>query len=442
MAKTVRKLTVFMASPGDLAPARESFRHAVTKFNEDYSSLTGSEFEAVGWEDSPAQTGHRTQAVLNKMLAGSDLFILALHRRWGQSAPDSKYSSYTEEEFYHAVNLYKKGKPPIVLVFFKNVDSASEADPGPELQKVLDFRKQLKDTHQVLPRFFQTEADFGSEVVKHLRLFIEGKLDPATSKRATITLSGSGLEKSEKNRAKQTKALADGEIVPSTSVASRKQQKADLSLAKQQQSDLAMARAAVDAAQAGRLEDARFLFAKATEGTTDTYILEVAADFYRKIGDIESASWLVSRQAALTKDRKIAAMHYIELVPMSVVQTVEEQILVATLANMDPEVAAELKSVYQEALQGNKRQEILLKVMIQSYTAEEILQLTRLLASPAGQSAMQKQPDVLMKTANLYQEEFSRVLFKRHPELAQQVPEAASQDALPQSSTATAGKTP
>jgi hypothetical protein len=59
-----------------------------------------------------------------------DVFILAMHRRWGQEAPDAKpYSSYTEEEFHRAFERWKKkprrGKEqsPEVFVFFKHIAS-------------------------------------------------------------------------------------------------------------------------------------------------------------------------------------------------------------------------------------------------------------------------------------------------------------------------------
>ena len=42
----------------------------------------------------------------------------------------------------------RRGNPqaPEIFVFFKHNDSASMADAGPQLQKVLDFRKSLEES--------------------------------------------------------------------------------------------------------------------------------------------------------------------------------------------------------------------------------------------------------------------------------------------------------
>ena len=39
---------------------------------------------------------------------------------------------------------------PKIFIFFKHVDPPSMADPGPQLEKVLAFRKSLEDSRKVL----------------------------------------------------------------------------------------------------------------------------------------------------------------------------------------------------------------------------------------------------------------------------------------------------
>ena len=77
----------------------------------------------------------------------------------------------------------RRGKPqaPEIFVFFKHIDSASMADPGPQLQKVLDFRKSLVESRQVLSHGFANEAEFKGAVDHHLRAFAKGEL-PSTMK--------------------------------------------------------------------------------------------------------------------------------------------------------------------------------------------------------------------------------------------------------------------
>ena len=115
-----------------------------------------------------------------------------MYRRWGQAAPDAQpYSSYTEEEFHRAFARWQKqrrGKPqaPEIFVFFKHIDSASLADAGPQLQKVLDFRKSLEESRQVLSHGFANEAEFQAEVDRHLRAFAKGELPKADSRREMV----------------------------------------------------------------------------------------------------------------------------------------------------------------------------------------------------------------------------------------------------------------
>jgi len=108
--------------------------------------------------------GRRTQSVINREVDSCDVFVLALHRRWGQEAPDSEYSSYTEEEFHLAWKRFGETGAPEIFVFFKLVDAASIADPGPQLAKVLQFRRSLEETRSVLYRSFEDAEQFGVEV--------------------------------------------------------------------------------------------------------------------------------------------------------------------------------------------------------------------------------------------------------------------------------------
>ncbi|MFM9965137.1 MAG: hypothetical protein ACKV2Q_28395 [Planctomycetaceae bacterium] len=140
-----------------------------------------------------------------------------MYRRWGQAAPDAQpYSSYTEKEFHRAFARWQKkrrGKPqaPEIFVFFKHIDSASRADAGPQLQKVLDFRKSLEETRQVLSHGFANEAEFQAEVDHHLRAFAKGELPPANAPRDKVLLPLTVLAEVQKEKAEKEQALACAE---------------------------------------------------------------------------------------------------------------------------------------------------------------------------------------------------------------------------------------
>lgn len=190
MTKTKKKseqriIKVFIASPGDLAVERAAFKEVIDELNIGFGDGAGVEFEALGWEDTVALVGRRSQGVINLEVDRCDVFILLMHRRWGQDNSDSAYSSYTEEEFHRAYDRWKKDKEPEIFVFFKDIDPASMADAGPQLQKVLDFRKQLEASRQVLYHGFADEIGFKAEVNTHLRAFAKGDLPRVDACRST-----------------------------------------------------------------------------------------------------------------------------------------------------------------------------------------------------------------------------------------------------------------
>jgi len=182
-----KKISVFIASPGDLSLERAKFKEVVDALNKEFASGENVEFEALGWEDILASTGRRTQSVINQDIDRCDIFILCLHRRWGQNAPDTEYSSYTEEEFHRALDRWKKDKSPEIFVFFKQVDPGQEADPGPQLDRVMEFRRQLDESRAVMYRNVGDEEEFGEEVDRHLRAFVRGDL-PSVSHEVVSTL--------------------------------------------------------------------------------------------------------------------------------------------------------------------------------------------------------------------------------------------------------------
>ena len=63
-----RQISVFIASPGDLAPERKVFKDTIDDLNAGFADGAGVEFVPIGWEDVLAETGRRTQGVINREL--------------------------------------------------------------------------------------------------------------------------------------------------------------------------------------------------------------------------------------------------------------------------------------------------------------------------------------------------------------------------------------
>lgn len=286
-----RTVRVFIASPGDLAIERRAFKELVDQLNSGFADGAGVRFEALGWEDTLASTGRRPQSVINSDIDRSDIFVLAMHRRWGQSAPDAEpYSSYTEEEFHRALSKFNKAGSPEIFVFFKNIDTASMADPGPQLEKVLSFRRSLEQSRQVLYRSFRDDSEFRGEMDRHLRAFVKGVLPSPSEPREKVILPLAYIEQVEsaKRDAAALVEKADAEHLQAEAERARADELA-LFLAEQ------AAKSAID----GHIENARQGFAKAAEGTTSLQILKLAWEFYFRTGDLPEAEAIVKRWQAL-----------------------------------------------------------------------------------------------------------------------------------------------
>jgi uncharacterized protein DUF4062/tetratricopeptide repeat protein len=286
---TRRPIHVFIASPGDLAVERRAFKEVIDELNGGFGDGAGVEFVALGWED---RTGRRAQGVINQDIDRSDVFVLTMHRRWGQEAPDAKpYSSYTEEEFHRAMECWKKTGSPEIFVFFKHVDPGSMGDPGPQLTKVLAFRKSLEDSRQVLYRFFADEKAFTTEVDRHLRAYARGELPKADAPREAVVLPLEYIQE-------VTKAKAEAQAAEERAESQKKH--AEAQAARADKLALTLAEQAAVAAREGQVEEARQTFAKAHEGTTHLPVLSLAFAFYFRTGDLKAAEDMLERCLALS----------------------------------------------------------------------------------------------------------------------------------------------
>src|SRR5687768_2354020 len=168
-----RKIGVFFGSPGDLEEERLLTVETLSEMS-DQSSFT---FEFMGFENALATTGRRPQDVINDMIDRCDVFLAVFHRRWGQPSRDTvAATAYTEEEFERAKRRLATTGAPEIFCFFKQVDLASVADPGEQLSKVLEFKRRIEQSHEILYRQFTTAANFIALLKEHLMAFAENKL--------------------------------------------------------------------------------------------------------------------------------------------------------------------------------------------------------------------------------------------------------------------------
>jgi hypothetical protein len=139
MAEHYRRLTVFLASPGDLHLERKAAKDAVDSLNGILGRQLNWHVELRGWEDTLPGFG-RPQDIINKDVDACDLFVGLLWRRWGSAT--GEFSSGFEEEFERARKRRAETKSPEMWLLFRKVDEVQLADPGDQLKQVMTFRQK------------------------------------------------------------------------------------------------------------------------------------------------------------------------------------------------------------------------------------------------------------------------------------------------------------
>jgi hypothetical protein len=104
MLTQVRKVRIFVASPGDLESERNQLFKVVTELNLTISAIApekGVVLELVRWETNAAPgLGVDPQKVVNEQIGDYDIFVGMMWKRMG--TPTTTAQSGTEEEFQRA----------------------------------------------------------------------------------------------------------------------------------------------------------------------------------------------------------------------------------------------------------------------------------------------------------------------------------------------------
>jgi hypothetical protein len=171
-------IKIFLASPGDLIDERKAAKRIVDEENINHAIPQGVQFELVGWEDTVAQHG-RAQAVINRDLDQCNYFVGLLWKRWGTppGPNDGPYSSGFEEEYERSETRYNKTGKPHISLLFKAVSNAEISDAGPQLTKVLKFKKRFTDDHRGIYQTFEDFQEFEKRFRSVLAMFLRKEME-------------------------------------------------------------------------------------------------------------------------------------------------------------------------------------------------------------------------------------------------------------------------
>ena len=168
MARIETVLSVFVASPGDVADARKRLERVVDELNFLWSREYGLRLELVKWETHAySDIGIDAQDVINNQLDQFDIFLGIMWKRFGE--PTGRAESGTEEEFIRACDRHEQD-PKLVRVMFYFKDAPpgrlSEVDTQ-QLEAVNKFRKEVAESG-VLYGTYKSLNEFEALVRQHL----------------------------------------------------------------------------------------------------------------------------------------------------------------------------------------------------------------------------------------------------------------------------------
>ncbi len=159
MPDTRKVIRAFLASPGDLVEERKAVRDVVLEFNESWADELGYQVELVGWEETVAGFG-RPQHLINQDLDRCDLFLGMISKRWGTPPSiEGGFSSGFQEEFERSLARREQSGSPEISLFFKEIPNEFMVDPGDDLKRVLEFRKEIIAQKKILFQNFSTVRD-------------------------------------------------------------------------------------------------------------------------------------------------------------------------------------------------------------------------------------------------------------------------------------------
>lgn len=163
----MKRIRVFVASPGDVADEREVVSVVVDELRRIIGELRPVELETIRWETHAwPDVGTDAQDVINREIGQFDIFVGIMWRRFGTAT--KRAESGTSEEFDRAYKYFKEYGRPRIMFYFRHAPFYPSSDAELlQFRKVVHFRKKLEKAG-VLFWEYETPLMFERNVREHL----------------------------------------------------------------------------------------------------------------------------------------------------------------------------------------------------------------------------------------------------------------------------------
>ncbi len=278
---------VFIASPPGLGTERAAVLDEIDRYNKAEAMARGVLFVPAGMKASFSAFGREQTG---PQILESDFFVLLLWDRWG-SSPGSQAGavekSGTEEEYTVALECYRDPDRPMrqFAMMFKAVNQQQLSDTGPQLDRVLEFRKEIEGQKSHRADSFDTTRRCRSLMRWHLATWVQEQEQEQES----------GAKNTETTRPVKSPLILSPESVDETDKAN-----AFENMERPYESLTAKAWGLADA---GHLTEAEIEFAEIVTGHDQLETLVSYGIFLCGTGRLDQARTLMERAVQLAEDQ-------------------------------------------------------------------------------------------------------------------------------------------
>jgi hypothetical protein len=140
----MKKLKIFVASPGDLSQERDIVSLVVEELRRSIGELLEIELETIRWETHTwPDIGDDAQDVINRQIGEYDVLVGMMWKRFGTAT--KRASSGTGEEFERAYNYFRKYNRPKIMFYFRTAPFYSTSlNEISQFRRVVQFRKKIE----------------------------------------------------------------------------------------------------------------------------------------------------------------------------------------------------------------------------------------------------------------------------------------------------------
>ena len=186
----VRIVTIFVASPGDVAVERKHVGDVAEALNRNTAGERDVIFRVLGWKTDarPRVDDEGPQGPIDEDIPVEqcDIVVGILWKRLGQPIPEMGGETGTEHEIRAAIAAWRKSRKPEVVICFNDAPyRAKDVAESKQGTRVLEFREEIRG----LELAYEGADDFRDKIRDYLEKYLKAH-HPVTPGKVTAAIVG------------------------------------------------------------------------------------------------------------------------------------------------------------------------------------------------------------------------------------------------------------